>query len=122
VTASLSAYRPWSSTVTPATASRSHNARPSPSVAPVTSTTVSSTGRAMGASGREGVELGQDVETPRVVLQAVLDLPPDHTHVLLVTGADGFGPGPVPDGADDLGARVLLAGLPDEGAVAHLGE
>src|SRR5947208_6601405 len=104
VAASFSWSRPWSSTAAPSAARRSATARPSPSVAPVTSTVVSSMGRTGSGSGGEGVELRQDVRAAGPTFEAVLDLPPDQAHVGLMAHPDRLGPSAVPDLADDLGA------------------
>src|SRR5581483_11130019 len=78
VAANLLASRPWIRTVAPCAASRSATARPSPSVDPVTRTTVSCADR---NSGREGVELDQDVLAAGVPFERELDLAAHDAHV-----------------------------------------
>ena len=54
--------------------------------------------------------------------ERVLDLADRELDALDPAHAERLGQGPVPDAADELGARVLLARRADERAVAHLRE
>src|SRR5687767_5795198 len=73
-----------------------------------------------GTDAAEAVEALEDVGLVGLVLEGVLDLAQGELQVLLAAHAEGLTHGAVPDAADDLGAGVLLAGLADERAVAHL--